>query len=194
MITVGLCCKAAVAVLLLAAGGAKLADLTGFGATVGLFMPAALRRRGPSTGGGPAPGLLRGGAAAIAAGEIALGAASLSSPLLGWLNVAVLATAGCFLAVGVIGYLRYPGRPCRCFGALSRRSFGPAGIGRAALIAAAAAVAVLPVRPSLLGLAAADRIGLAAGGLLVAAACAVAAGAMSGAGPARPAGGARWAR
>ena len=189
MSTIGLCCKAAVAVLLLVAGGAKLADLSGFGATVGLFLPRGLR-----------PVMLRGASAAIAAWELALGAVSLSSPLLGWVDLVVLATACCFMLVAVVGYLRYPGRPCRCFGALSRRAFGLAGIGRAALIAAAAAAAVLPVRPSLLGLAAADRIGLAAGGLLVAAACAVAAGAVAGGAVAggaaggRGASGARWAR
>ncbi len=46
---VALACKAVVAVLLVAAGGAKLADLPGFAASVRLFLP------GTTASGWPAP-------------------------------------------------------------------------------------------------------------------------------------------
>src|SRR5229473_2095162 len=115
MAAVVLACKAAVAVLLTAAGGAKLADLPGFAASVRLF---------------------------------------------------------------------WAGRPCRCFGSLSGRNFSAAGIARAVIIAACAAVAVAPVRPGLTQLGAAGRLGLLAGALLVAAAAYSAAAAV-GAGQAR---------
>jgi len=155
--TLALCCKAFLAVLLLAAGGAKLADLPGFAATVRLFAPRALGSRLPAAI-----------AAGIAIGELALGAASLTSPQAGWLNVAVFA-AGCgFAIVSVVGYVRHPGTPCRCFGALSRRAFSPAGIGRSMAVAACAAVAAWPAGQALAVVGAAGRLGLLAGGTLVA--------------------------
>src|SRR5262245_20473049 len=158
-----------VAVLLLAAGGAKLADLPGFAASVRLFVP---RIWGPR--------LPRWAALAIALGEIALGGASLTTPLAGWLNVVVAGLCCGFVAVAVTGYLRHPGQPCRCFGALSRRAFGPAGIGRAALIALAAAAAVAPVRLSLVQVGTAGRLGLMSGGAMVAGCAYTAAAALAG--------------
>lgn len=160
-----LACKASIAVLLLAAGGAKLADLAGFAATVRLFVP------------GRAWAL----AAVIAAGEIGAGAASLSLPAVGWLNQAVFVICCGFLVVWAVGYARHAGRPCRCFGALSKRGFTLAGIGRAAglTVAAFAATASVPgvaIRLSLL-----TRLGLLAGAALVAAA-AFSAAAVAGAG------------
>lgn len=147
-----LACKASIAVLLLTAGGAKLADLAGFAATVRLFVP------------------VRALAVVIAAGEIGAGAASLSLPAVGWLNQAVFVICCGFLVVWAVGYARHAGRPCRCFGALSKRGFTLAGIGRAAglTVAAFAATASVPgvaVRLSLL-----TRLGLLAGAALVAAA------------------------
>src|SRR5258708_8600148 len=44
MVVLGLGAKAAVAVLLLVAGGAKLADLSGFASAIRLFLPAAAPR------------------------------------------------------------------------------------------------------------------------------------------------------
>lgn len=152
-------CKAAVAVLLVAAGGAKLADLPGFAASVRLFWPGRL-----------AAVPLDAVAAGLAGGEVAVGAASLCCPQAGWLNLVVLSVGGGFVAVAAVGYARHPGRPCRCFGSLSGRGFGPAGIGRAALVAACAATATLPVRQSALQLGPAGRLALLAGALLVAAA------------------------
>ena len=154
-----LACKAAVAVLLVAAGGAKLADLPGFAASVRLFLPG-------STAGRPVNAV----AAGIAVGEIMVGAASLSSPRASWLNLVVLAIGCGFVAVSAAGYRWHRGRACRCFGALSRRRFNLAGLGRSVLIALAAAVAMAPVRAAAIQLGPAERIGLLAGALLVAAA------------------------
>lgn len=177
MTVLALSCKAAVAVLLLTAGGAKLADLRGFAASAALFLP-----------GGPASLPARTVAVAVAAGEIAAGALSLSSPQAGWVNLAVLAIGCGFLVVSAAGYLRHPGRPCRCFGALSAREFGLAGIGRAALIALAAGLALRPAGRALVQVSLAGRLGLLAGGCLVAAAAWSAAAAL-GAGQT----GTRWA-
>jgi len=179
---VALACKAAVAVLLVAAGGAKLADLSGFAATVRQFWPAPMWR-------GSALRI----AVAVAAAELALGAASLSSPRARWLNLAVLALSTGFVVVAAAGYRWHRGRSCRCFGALSGRGFSLAGIGRAGLIAlAAAAAAVVPGGSDVTQLGPAGRLGLLAGALLVALAAssaAAAAGALAGpAAGARPAG------
>ena len=130
-----------------------------------LASPRAVRLFLPGTA---APRLASIAAAGIAAGEIAAGAASLSSPRASWLNLVVLAICGGFVAVSAAGYRWHRGRSCRCFGALSRRRFNLAGIGRSVLIALAAAVAVAPVRAAAIQLGPAERIGLLAGALLVA--------------------------
>ena len=169
---VALGCKAAVAVLLIAAGGAKLADLPGFAATVRQFWPARMW-----------PGSARRIAVAVAGAELALGAASLSSPRARWLNLAVLALSAGFVVVAAAGYHWHRGRSCRCFGALSGRGFSVAGIGRACLITAAAAAAAVPGGSALTQVGLAGRLGLLAGALLVALAArsaAAAAGALSG--------------
>jgi hypothetical protein len=150
--------KAALAVMLLVAGGAKLADLAGFAAAVRLFTPRRL------AGSASAPPVLRGAALAIALGELALGAASLTSPAVGWLNPVVLVVGCGFVAVSGYGYAFHRGRSCRCFGALSQRRFDMAGIGRAVVVAAVAGVACMGVPLS------AVRLGLGGRGLLLAAA------------------------
>jgi hypothetical protein len=153
--------KAVLAVMLLVAGAAKLAGLDGFAAAVRLFLPAVLLRR---------PGRLpRWIALAAALGEIVLGGASLAVPAAGWLNAVVLAVAGAFVIVSAVGYARHRGRSCRCFGALSRRRFDRAAIGRAVLIAAVAAVPLAGLPPSAARLGLPDRGLLLAGALLVAA-------------------------
>jgi hypothetical protein len=154
-----LAAKAALAVMLLVAGGAKLADLTGFAAAVRLFTPRRL------AGAASAPTALRMAAAGLALAELALGGASLAAPEAGGLNLAVLALACGFVVVAAAGYVFHRGRSCRCFGALSRRRFDRAGIGRAAAVAVVAAVATTSVP-------AADiQLGPAAHGLLAGAAC-----------------------
>jgi len=167
---IALSAKALIAVLLLAAGGAKLADLPGFTAAVALFAP----RRTPRQ-------VLRGTALGVAIGEIVAGAASLSSPGIGWLNPVVLGIGCGFVGVSVAGYAWHRDRPCHCFGALSARTFGAAGIGRAVVIAVGAAMAMVPARSSLIQLGPAGRLSLLAGAALVdwaafSAAAAVAAG------------------
>jgi hypothetical protein len=148
--------KAVIAVLLLAAGGAKLADLSGFASTVRLFLPEPVRSRSPQL------------AAGIAVGELAAGAVSLSVPQARWPNLVVLAVCVAFLVTWSIGYVRHRGRSCRCFGALSARGFDRAGIVRAAvlLLAALAAVAPVPVLSVQLGLG--GQLALLAGGALIA--------------------------
>ena len=47
-------------------------------------------------------------------------------------------------AVAGIGYLRYRGRPCRCFGALTRRGFSARSVLQSLVILAAAALATRP--------------------------------------------------
>jgi len=127
--------KAGLAVLLLVAGGAKVADLPGFTAAVALFAPSRLPRR-----------LLRAAALALATTELALGGASLAAPSAGWLNLAVLALGCGFVAVSGAGYALHRDRSCRCFGALSQRRFDAAAIARAVVIAALDVLAAQPAR------------------------------------------------
>ena len=157
MARVVLGCKAAIAVLLVAAGGAKLADLPGFAAAVRLFAPR-----------GTAPALLRAVAVGVAIVEVVAGAASLSAPRAGWLNLLVLALSCGFVAVSAAGYGWHRGKSCRCFGALSRRGFTVAGVCRAVAIALAAAIAMVPVDASLVRVGLAGRLALAAGAVVVA--------------------------
>ncbi len=146
-----LSCKTLLAVLLLAAGGAKLADLAGFAVTVRLFVPAAPRAI----------------TAGVASGEIAAGAASLCCPQAAWLNLVVLGIGIGFVAASVAGYIWHPGRACRCFGALSKRSFSLAGIARSAVIAAAAGMATVPVHRLLIQVSLPGRLALLAGAAVV---------------------------
>lgn len=157
MAQVVLGCKAVIAVLLVAAGGAKLADLPGFAAAVRLFAPR-----------GTAPALLRAVALGVATIEAGAGAASLSSPQEGWLNLLVLVIGCGFVAVSAAGYGWHRGKSCRCFGALSRHGFTVAGICRAAAITLAAAVAMVPVDGSLVRVGLTGRLALSAGAVLVA--------------------------
>ena len=160
--------KAAVAVLLLASGGAKLADLAGFGATIRLLAPA----RTPSR----VLAVAHQAAVTIAAAELLAGAASLCWPALGWVNLAVLALSCSFVVVAGVGYARHRGRPCHCFGALTRRGFGLASMLRAVAILAAAATACAPVGPaSQLHFALGFHLLLLAAAVLMAAAAAAAA-------------------
>jgi hypothetical protein len=162
--------KALLAVMLLVAGGAKLADLDSFAASVRLFLPRRHR-----SGAAPAPaGLLTSQASAlriawtVALAELGLGGASLAAPAIGPLNLAVLAAACCFAAVSGIGFAFHRGRSCRCFGALSRRKFDLAGLARAGAVAALAGGAAVPVTPAAVALTPAGHGLLAAGSALIA--------------------------
>ncbi len=150
--------KAALAVMLVVAGAAKLADMNGFAATVRLFLPPGVAAQRWRLQAAVAV------AAVVAAGELLLGGASLTTPAVAWLNLAVLAVASSFVVVSGVGYAFHRGRSCRCFGALSQRTFDLLGIGRAVVIAGLAALAVPAVPGSVIKLTLADQ------GLLLAAA------------------------
>ena len=163
MVVVALGAKAAIAVVLLVAGAAKLADLAGFAAAIRLFLPARSPRRVLAAL--PAAG------ASLALAELLTGTASLCWPAAGWLNWLVLAVAAGFAVVAAVGYARHHGRPCRCFGALTRRSFGVRTIAQALLTAAVAGLAVRAAGPAQLDLGpAAQLLLLAAAGLVALAA------------------------
>lgn len=154
--------KSVLAVMLLVAGGAKLAGLDGFAATAALFVPDALLRAGALA---RAPRWI---ALAVALGEVLLGGASLSAPELGWLNPVVLAAGCAFVLVSGAGFAFHRGRSCRCFGALSRRRFDLLGIGRAVVIAALAGLAMTGVPASSVRLGPGGRTLLLAAALLLA--------------------------
>jgi hypothetical protein len=155
-----LCAKTAVACLLIVAGGAKLADPASFASTVRLFIP--LRVGWP---------LLSAIAVGVSLGELAVGLASLTLPAITALDVLVFAIACAFVAVSALGYAFHRGRSCRCFGALSQRTFDAAGVLRSAVIAGIAAVALAHVDAAAFRLDATARVLLfAAAGLLAVAA------------------------
>ena len=166
--------KALLAVMLLVAGGAKLADLDSFAASVRLFLPRRLPRR-HRPGAPPArAGLLTSVASArriawtVALAELSLGGASLAVPAVWPLNLAVLATACCFAAVSGIGFAFHRGRSCRCFGALSRRKFDRAALARAGAVVALAGGAAVPVSPAAVALTPAGHALLLAGSAFIA--------------------------
>jgi hypothetical protein len=156
--------RAGLAVMLLIAGGGKLADLDSFAASVRLFLPRRLAAPGTTA---------RRAAMAVAIGELGLGGASLAWPGAGWLNLAVLAACCGFAAVSAAGYAFHRGRSCRCFGPLSRRRFDRAGLARSAGVAAvagftAAGQAAAAVPPPAVALSLADRLLLIGGAALIA--------------------------
>ena len=157
MDVVTLTAKALVAVMLLVAGGAKLADVASFAAAVRLLLPLRVPRAAAAAA-----------ALTVAAAELALGAASLSLPAVGWLNPVVFALACGFVSVSGLGYALHRGRSCRCFGALSSRRFDAPGMARSAAIAAAAAIAMSGVPPAMVTISAASRVLLLLAGSLVA--------------------------
>jgi hypothetical protein len=163
-------CKAVIAVLLLAAGGAKLADLPAFASTVRLFVPV------PALRSGHGPLLL---ALGIAAGELGAGAVSLAVPQVRWPNLVVLVLCVAFLVVAAVGFFQHRGRSCRCFGALSARGFNRVGIVRASLLVVAALAATVPVPALAVQLSLDGQLGLLAGGALIAGATYTAAAAVS---------------
>jgi len=132
--------KALLAVMLLVAGGSKLAGLDAFAATVLLLAPRPVRAVLAFRAPGPRAGARR-AAWAVALGELVLGSASLAVPAAGWLNLAVLAAACAFAAVSAAGFAFHRGRSCRCFGALSQRRFDLAGLARSAAVLALAGLA-----------------------------------------------------
>jgi hypothetical protein len=163
-----LAAKAAVAVLLLVSGGSKLPDLSGFAATIGLFAPARAPARVLAAA--------HRAAVVIAAAELVTGAVSLCWPGVAWVNPVVLALSCSFVLVAAVGYARHRGRPCHCFGALTKRGFGLPSLLRTLVIMMAAAAACAGVRPApLLHFALAFHLLLLAAAVLMATAAAAAA-------------------
>ena len=131
MEVVALIAKSGLALMLVMAGAAKLADLSGFAMTARLFIP----RMTPSV-------VVQGIAAGIGVGELVLGTASFSFPHVQPINYVVLGMGCLFVAVAVVGWIFHQGVQCRCFGRLSRRTFDLTAVARSVLIAGLAAVAV----------------------------------------------------
>jgi hypothetical protein len=149
---IALAAKLALALTLIAAGSAKLAGVGQFASTVRLFLPRGLIPAARVTA------TTRALAGLIAAGELAVGCASLAAPRAGWVNWVVLGLGAVFAVISVVGYRRYRNRSCNCFGGLSRRKFDRRGIARSLLIAALGAVATLPVPASAIRLSAAEAL------------------------------------
>ena len=152
-----LAARASLAVMLLVAGGAKLADLPGFAAVVRLVIPLRLPRA-----------LARPMAFAVPATELALGAASLSLPAVGWLNPAVFVVCCGFLVASGTGYAFHRGHSCRCFGGLSSRRFGGGQIARSGALAVISGLAMTAVPSATVELGLASRVMLFLAGSLVA--------------------------
>jgi hypothetical protein len=129
--------KAGIAVILLVAGGAKLADLSGFSATLRLFLPGRT----------PHPAI-RGGAVAIIAAELLLGGASLCLPAARWLNPVILALTCAFAISTATGFAIFRGRSCRCFGALSSKKFDRTSIARSFALVVMAVLAMGGLGPT----------------------------------------------
>ena len=113
--------RAILAITLLAAGGAKLADAGRFRQTLadlGLLKGASARV----------------GALLIAAVEMAIGGLAIMALWMIIIDVLLLAMTSLFFAVAVFGALRRPGLACRCFGSLSMASFGARSVIRAGIL------------------------------------------------------------
>jgi hypothetical protein len=119
---------ALLALVLLGAGGAKLADLGGFATSlVRLGLPEPWSR--------PAARL-------VAAAEVGVGGLSLAGVAPGLVSVLVLGLTVGFVATAGYAARWRPEVRCRCFGALSESRFGRTSVLRSALLAVAAGVVV----------------------------------------------------
>lgn len=121
--------KVSLALMLLSAGVAKLADFSNFTLTVRLFLP----RDTPELA-------ARGVAGLVILAEAAVGAISFVVPFVRGIDVGVFTITCLFVIVAIFGYLFRRGAACRCFGQLSRRSFDLKAIARAVAICCFAAV------------------------------------------------------
>lgn len=153
-----LAAKSGLALMLIVAGSAKLAGVSGFAASVKLFVPVQ-----------GSPRALERTAIGIATFELILGSASLAFPAVAVINLLVLATACGFLTVSSIGYVRHRGKSCLCFGQLSNRVFdGFAVLRSIVIVGLAASVALIAVSPSAIQLATAGHLLLLGGAFVVA--------------------------
>jgi hypothetical protein len=151
-----LCAKAAFAVILIIAGGAKLADLAGFAEVLRLLIGTRW----------PAPAYI-----CIATGtafaEVLLGCASLSFPAAKWVNLLALIAGCAFVIVSVTGLALHRGRSCNCFGALSRIKFDVQGVFRSVIFAVFALLAMIGVGPSAVRLGVTTQVLLLAAGAML---------------------------
>ena len=153
-----LAAKSGLALMLVVAGAAKLAEVSSFAATVQVFTPISTSAR-----------ITESLASALATLEVLLGGTSLAFPSIAAVNWLVLAAGCAFLTVSLIGYLRHRGMSCRCFGQLSNRTFDAAGVMRSLVIVGlAAGVAVSSVPQTAIQLVTVDHLLLLGGAVLVA--------------------------
>lgn len=157
LIIFALTSKTVLASMLLVAGGAKFADLDGFAAAVRLLTSFHLTRQSARLA-----GLI------IALTELITGMASLALPEIPRINLAVVVMTCAFLAVSLLGYVRHRGRSCRCFGALSRRSFDGKSLCRNILIASLSTIVMVESQGTVTRLSVASHALLFAGAGLIA--------------------------
>jgi uncharacterized membrane protein YphA (DoxX/SURF4 family) len=128
-----LCVRGGLAVILIAAGAAKLASLTDFSSTLAQLS-------GISISTGRRVALIRSAAKLLAAGELASGLASLTGAIPRAIDAAVVALTLAFAIVAVYGFRTHSMLECRCFGSLTASRFGRGGVARAVALLGAAVV------------------------------------------------------
>lgn len=119
--------RGTLALTLLGAGGAKLADLPALAEMLATLVGAPRRSR-----------LLRPSAVGVSLLELALGLALLSGLAVAAVDASVCTVAAAFTVVVAVGLRRAPGARCRCFGSLSHGRFDSGGLYRAAAVLGAA--------------------------------------------------------
>lgn len=107
---------------LLLAGISKIPVKTNFEASAARFVPASVRRYARQVG------------AAVIAVEIATGFATLLIVRSLFLDAVDIVLFTALLTISIVGYRRYRGASCRCFGALSKGQFNWLAIGRNAVL------------------------------------------------------------
>lgn len=111
---------------LLLAGLGKVTVMSDFTSSAERFIPATVQHYARQV------------AIAVVAVEIVIGLSTLLIPSSRLLDVVVVALFAGLLAISVIGYQRYRGSSCRCFGPLSKGEFNRLAIARNTLLALAA--------------------------------------------------------
>lgn len=139
--------KLILALVLLTAGAAKLADLQAFRRTLErLELPLA-----------------QAAAAAVALGEIATGGVSLAGLFPHETNLALLAVTALFVVISAYGLRKHAGAPCRCFGSLYESRFNASSLMRSiALLALSTFVASADPNPGVISSPFAALLGSAA--------------------------------
>ena len=168
MTDIALAAKAGLAVVLIVAGAAKLADLPSFVAAARLLLPSRVPHA-----------WLRMAAYGVVGIELGVGSISLALPNQTWLNTVVCVIACGFVLASAYGFATHRGRPCACFGGISGTTFDSSGVFRSVLVAISAAVALHDVPSTSAELTWSQRTLLAGAALLLAAVAFTAARALS---------------